>query len=76
MKCLGVFLLAAGLSLSVQEDSSNEILVEGGVYLPFFRDKNEKDQAVAALWVDKYPVTNRDFLIFVKCFVVFFLYYN
>jgi len=45
---------------------SADILVKEGVYMPFFRDKDEPDQKIPALKVDKYPVTNAEYLKFVK----------
>lgn len=48
------------------EAKSAEVLIKGGIYTPFFRDKNETDQQIGALKVDKFPVTNLDFQNFLK----------
>lgn len=42
------------------------VKVPRGVYQPLFRDPGEVDQAVGPLLVDQTPVTNKDFLEFVK----------
>ncbi len=53
-------------AISVSAEVASEISVKAGTYVPFFRDKDEGDQQIAALLIDKFPVTNRDFLVFVK----------
>lgn len=63
---LAVCFLLLGLYSKVVAQASPEIYVKGGVYSPFFRDKDEVDQKINSLWVDKFPVTNSDFLVFVK----------
>jgi formylglycine-generating enzyme required for sulfatase activity len=66
MRVLGLLLLLIGLNAGAKAESALEIYIKGGTYTPFFQDKNETDQQIEALWVDKFPVTNRDFLAFVK----------
>jgi formylglycine-generating enzyme required for sulfatase activity len=57
--------------------SSKELLLPSGNYLPFFSPKSSKDKrsshdavkkpvSVQSFWMDVYPVTNGDFLNFVK----------
>ena len=43
-----------------------EVKMRPSVYTPLFRDPGEKDSVVGPLWVDKTPVTNREFLGFLK----------
>ncbi len=50
--------LAAGPQLGF------EVYVDKGIYKPFFRDVGEADQKIGPLIVDAYPVTNREFSIF------------
>lgn len=66
MRLLGVLLLLQSLNAGAEPTEVPEIYVKGGTYAPFFRDKDEGDQKVPSLWVDKFPVTNRDFLSYLK----------
>ncbi len=59
----GTLLLILNSALA---QSPSEVLIKKGTYVPFFRDLNESDQELGPLVVDKYPVTNKDFLAFVK----------
>lgn len=44
---------------------TGEVLVKGGTYTPFFREKNEEPTTeVASLYVDRDPVTNAEFRAF------------
>jgi formylglycine-generating enzyme len=60
-----LILALASCAVSRVHAGSGEIKVPGGIYKPFFREKGEKDQAVAPLLVDRYPVTNAEYLLFV-----------
>jgi len=43
------------------------VRVEGGTYRPFYPPSpKEKEIPVKTFWMDKYPVTHSDFLVFVK----------
>lgn len=46
--------------------SATEVKVPRSMYAPAFRDPGEADAPVGPLWVDEAPVTNRDFLNFIK----------
>lgn len=54
--------------LSAQEIEKSMVLVKGGSYEPFFKDTALSTSTVilADLWVDANPVTNEEFLAFVK----------
>lgn len=54
------------LNLSAFARQSGEVYVKKGIYTPFFRDKNEPDQVVGPLLADRFPVTNKKFLEFVR----------
>lgn len=43
-----------------------DILVPKSTYAPVFKDPGEENLSVGPLWVDEVPVTNREFLAFVK----------
>jgi len=43
-----------------------QVLVPAGVYSPFFRDDGDTDQNIPPLLVDRTPVTNREFSLFVR----------
>lgn len=62
MKCLAVLLFLA-LSPSA---FGKEIYVPNSTYVPVFKDPGEQNVSVGPLWVDETPVTNRDFLAFVR----------
>lgn len=66
MRFLSAFLLLHSLSAGAEMTAPPEVFVKGGTYAPFFRDKDESNQKVPSLWVDKFPVTNRDFLEYLK----------
>jgi formylglycine-generating enzyme required for sulfatase activity len=43
------------------------VLIPAGTYAPFFRDRTDPDRVpVAAYWLDARPVTNAEFLAFVR----------
>lgn len=65
MKLL-IGLLLLQFVFEVNAKTSSEVYIKEGTYSPFFRDKNEPDVKVGKFWVDKYPVTNQEFLKFVR----------
>jgi formylglycine-generating enzyme required for sulfatase activity len=62
MKRLAILLL---LTLSPGA-FGKEIRVSRSPYVPVFKEPGEPDLNVGPLWVDETPVTNRDFLAFIK----------
>lgn len=58
-----VFLLILTLNL---ESFGKEIKMPKKVYTPIFRDPGESNTEVGPLLVDETPVTNSDFLVFIK----------
>ena len=66
MRNLGVIILLTLLSAGFSEAKPTDIFIKSGIYTPFFRDKNEPDQQIGALNVDKFPVTNHDFQNYLK----------
>lgn len=66
MKLSTFVLICISLFIDTKFAVAAEIFVKGGIYSPFFKDKDEVDQQISSLWVDKFPVTNREFLSFVK----------
>jgi formylglycine-generating enzyme required for sulfatase activity len=42
------------------------VLIPGGNYAPFFEDDKESKQAIQPFYIDKYAVTNAEYLKFVK----------
>jgi formylglycine-generating enzyme len=54
------------LTFAINALASEVIRVEKGTYVPFFRDRDEVNQIVGPFWVDKYAVTNQEFLNFVR----------
>lgn len=61
-----IFFLAARIGWAGEPSGPPRVAVPAGVYAPFFRDEGEKDRKIPALWVDRYPVTNREFAAFVR----------
>lgn len=67
MVALRVFLFSLVFSLiAIRIEANSEIFIKEGIYVPFFQDKNEGDQKIGRLIIDKFPVTNDDFLRFIK----------
>jgi len=67
-KCISyvaLWLLVAVLPLTVVAQPTDMVLVEEGTYMPFY-SSSEDSVAVAPFYIDKYPVTNRQFLEFVE----------
>jgi formylglycine-generating enzyme required for sulfatase activity len=60
------FILLFGLGTWAGPYSEPEVLVAAGTYSPFFRDQGESDQKIGSLWVDRFPVTNENFLRYLK----------
>lgn len=49
------------------KNSGEMVLVKGGVYKPFFREgKSDETVNVSSFLIDKFPVTNRQYLEFVR----------
>jgi sulfatase modifying factor 1 len=65
MKGICFFLLLT-LTSGFARAESEMIYVKGGTYTPFFLDKDESDQTIKDLLVQKFPVTNVDFKKFLK----------
>lgn len=66
-----LFYLFLSLSLAqekaVQHEKEKMVFIPGGSYKPFFSESNSaKLIVVKSFWVDKYPVTNEEFLSFVE----------
>ncbi|MFA6597870.1 MAG: formylglycine-generating enzyme family protein [Ignavibacteriaceae bacterium] len=49
----------------VQHEKEQMVLIPAGSYKPFFSDSNRVKVVVKSFWVDRYPVTNGEFLQFV-----------
>jgi len=54
------------VSVSSAGAAETETLLSRGVYEPFFRDNGEKGSVIGPLAIDRDPVTNSEFLTFVK----------
>jgi formylglycine-generating enzyme len=59
---IGFLVILMGTLIAAAE----EVQVRSGKYVPFFRDEGEKDQQIESLSIDLYPVTNADYLEFVR----------
>lgn len=59
-------LLIAQIIQAPLAEAVEMVRVPKGIYQPFFRDQGEIDQNVGPLEVDRLPVTNADFLQFVR----------
>jgi len=57
-------MIAAGLF--PQTNKSKMVLISGGLYTPLYMKETEAKQKVNAFYMDVYPVTNAEFLEFVK----------
>jgi formylglycine-generating enzyme required for sulfatase activity len=56
-----------GILFSVSVASSQEMVtIPAGVYSPFFKEEGETDVQMKSFELDVYPVTNQQFLSFVK----------
>lgn len=51
---------------AAQKDSERMVLIPGGEYIPFFKDGQAEKQVLQPFYMDKYPVTNSEYLGFVK----------
>ncbi|HVY71655.1 MAG TPA: formylglycine-generating enzyme family protein [Verrucomicrobiae bacterium] len=61
------FLCALRLLAAFGEGAPGAVLVPAGTYTPLFRGESDlKNAPVQAFWMDVFPVTNADFLEFVK----------
>ncbi len=62
-----VAVLAAGAKDAGTTKPKGMVLISGGFYTPLYGSKNNRLQMkVAPFFIDKYPVTNKEFLEFVK----------
>lgn len=64
LKIFGLLAIMTGALIATAEEA--QVRVKSGTYVPFFRDEGEKDQQIEPLLIDLYPVTNGDYLNFVK----------
>lgn len=62
IKRLGLLTILMGTLIATAE----EVRVPSGEYVPFFRDEGERDRQIDSLLIDLYPVTNADYLEFVR----------
>jgi formylglycine-generating enzyme len=60
---MAAFLLLLAFSLTA---FGGEVRLPKSIYSPLFRDPGEVDSAIGPLLVDKTPVTNQEFLVFIK----------
>lgn len=55
------------LNAGNKKDSKSEmVLIKGGSYTPFYKDGNGVNENIKSFLMDVYPVTNKEFLEFVK----------
>jgi formylglycine-generating enzyme len=66
MKLLFGFFITVQILSTIEALAGPMVLVPAGTYKPFFKDKNEGDQAINASLVDRFPVTNQEYLHFLK----------
>lgn len=64
IKAMIVFFLCAAMSLTAQEKPM--VLVTGGDYVPLYGTIDKKPVSITAFEIDAYPVTNQEFLSFLK----------
>lgn len=65
--CLGAIALSPAIAQKADEIPSDMVYIKKGVYKPLFKDKDGKAAVpVPAFLLDKYPVTNGEFLEFVR----------
>jgi formylglycine-generating enzyme required for sulfatase activity len=58
--------VSAGYCASKHEGSVKICYISGGIYSPLYAAKNEKKETIKPFYMDKYPVTNAEYLLFVK----------
>lgn len=60
--CVSVF---AGLAFGGEMSYARAVVpIPGGVYEPFFREPGEVDQTITSFWIDRDPVSRKDFARF------------
>ena len=60
--CIGMFMFSKCI---YADDQSDMVLIPDGSYTPLFKEKGlAKQIAVKSYYLDRYPVTNRQFLVF------------
>lgn len=66
-KILLMFLFVCGFAAAQNKSAADEmVLVKGGIYKPLYiNDSSETSVKVNSFYMDKYAVTNEDFLKFV-----------
>ena len=64
---LAAMLIAGTAAAGAAAEPPGMALIPGGIYTPLVRDKNDLAEIpVAAFWLDARPVTNGEFLAFVR----------
>lgn len=63
MKILSLIITSVSLALA---GAGEQVLIEGGEYRPLYMSKDSPMQSVGSFFLDKYPVTNQQYLDFVK----------
>lgn len=61
-----IIIVIAMFSFNLWAQPSEMVKISEGEYTPFFRDENVKKVKVNSFMIDKYPVSNGEFLEFVK----------
>lgn len=64
-----IFLVTTGVSAQVKSlktNTSEMVFVSGGYYIPLFKEDIDEKTKVENFFLDVYPVTNAEFLAFVK----------
>lgn len=67
--CILLILLSTDAVISKEKEKSSKskmVLVSSGYYIPLYSKKDEQKQKVNSFYIDAYPVTNEEFLSFVK----------
>lgn len=64
LKKLSFILVLLAISIPVQSQPEEMVLIEGGNYMPFYHSADDSVD-VKSFYMDVYPVTNADFLAFV-----------
>ena len=61
-----VFLLLSLIATSLQAQQTPTVTIKRGAYVPLYGTTDKKPVEIAAFSMDVYPVTNAQFLVFVK----------
>ena len=65
VKYLIVIMMSISIHLFAQTDT-NMALISAGTYVPLYGNADKSPVSVSEFYIDKYPVTNEQFLLFVK----------